>query len=249
MKISARQKELNRIALIRAAVDVISVSGYDEATLRQISSKAGLSDPVIYNYFPTKQSLLYSYVEWSIEQAFVRLAKIPKLHELCFSEQIQLLMQTHFEVMEKDLPFVKQLFPLVFVTGLSTTQEALAPSRRLFTAYVEECFRAATQAGEFQTPPFFETVIALFWDFHSGMIGYWLKDTSELHANTNEVIQRTMAVITEILRSQMLSRIMDLTYFLIRTHLLTPHPESNPGPTSKPMSSILDPYRKGNTDG
>lgn len=243
MRISAKQKELNRQALLRAAVLVISKEGFEGASLRQISAQARMSDPVIYSYFPNKHSLLYGYIEWSIEQAFTLLAQIPTLAQMPFSEQMLLLMQTHMEVLEKDIVFVRAIFPLVFVTGLGTAQEALLPSRRLFKSFVEESLEEAIRTGEYALPPLKDTVVSMFWDFHVGVLSYWLNDQSEMQTATLELAQRSLAVINEVLKSGLLHRVVDLVYFLVRTHLLSPQPVPSSVAEGKLQAKVLDRFR------
>ncbi|MHC1712231.1 MAG: TetR/AcrR family transcriptional regulator [Solidesulfovibrio sp.] len=63
MKISEEQKRKNRDEIIRAAVDAITEKGMKGATMREIAKKAGLGDATIYNYFPTKEAIVYAYYE------------------------------------------------------------------------------------------------------------------------------------------------------------------------------------------
>ncbi len=234
MKISAKQKQLNRLSLLKAAVEVFSEHGYQEASLRQVSARAGMSDPVVYSYFPNKQALLYGYLEHSLELAFEKLVKIPSFEKMGFAEQIQLLMESHLEVLEADKKFVAEIFPMIFVTGLATAQEALQPCRNLFKDFVNEALGAAIAAGEFQTPPFQDTIASMFWDFHAGVLSYWLNDKSEMSSATSELMQRSMGVISEVLKSGFLPRLVDLAYFLIRTHLIaTPFQAAAAAPEKK----------------
>jgi AcrR family transcriptional regulator len=222
MKISAKQKDLNKRSLLSAAAKLVGENGFEDTSLRQISAEAGLSDPVIYKYFPSKSALLFGYLDQSLNDALTEVAKIPDLEKMSFAEQVQLLMQSHIEVLEKDMGFVTKIFPLVFVTGLGTSQESLVPCRTLFTSFVDQCLEEAIKAGEINEPPFRETLVSVFWDFHVGILHYWLKDTSEMRSATSELMQRSMALINEVLKSGFLPKLVDLIYFLIRTHLLTP---------------------------
>jgi AcrR family transcriptional regulator len=222
VKISREQKLLNRAALLRAAVDVIGEHGFESASLRQISVEAGMSEPVIYSYFPSKAHLLFAYVEDSIDRALQSVSKVKKIGELGFSEQVQLLMEAHLEVLSEDTEFVKKIFPLVFITGLTTAQESLAESRRRFATFVRQCLQEAVKAGEIMEPPFGDVVVSMFWDFHVGILHYWLNDSSKQKRDTSEMMQKSLAVISSVLNSAFLPRVVDLAYFLIRTHLLTP---------------------------
>ncbi|MEJ2497711.1 MAG: TetR/AcrR family transcriptional regulator, partial [Sulfurovaceae bacterium] len=64
MKISQEAKEKTKIKIIQSAVDLITKNGYKNTSLREIASNAGVSNPTIYNYFPSKENLLYDYLEY-----------------------------------------------------------------------------------------------------------------------------------------------------------------------------------------
>jgi hypothetical protein len=54
MKVSKSAKEKTKVAIINAAVELIIKQGFKATTLREVAKKAGVSNPTIYNYFPTK---------------------------------------------------------------------------------------------------------------------------------------------------------------------------------------------------
>ncbi len=235
---------MNRESLIRAAVLVIQELGYEAASLRQISLKAGLSEPVVYSYFTNKANIIYSYLVESVRSALVEVAKIANLNKLNFVEQVEVLMGAHLDFLKKDRAFMQEIFPLVFMTGLSPAQEALGPSRKLFSTYVRQCLDEAVQCKEVVEPPFADIIVPLFWDFHVGILHYWIHDKSEDQLATAEVLQKSMAVIREVLRSELLPRLVDLVYFMIRTHLLSPALEPGAtvrdGMSHKTRPKILD---------
>ena len=68
MKISAEEKEQTRIRLLEAAVDVITEKGFRSASMREIAKRAEVGDATIYNYFPSKEKLLYGYCEYVQQQ-------------------------------------------------------------------------------------------------------------------------------------------------------------------------------------
>jgi AcrR family transcriptional regulator len=63
MKISQEQKIESRKAIISAAVDLISEKGFKTSTMRGIAKAAGVGEATIYNYFPTKEAILYGYYQ------------------------------------------------------------------------------------------------------------------------------------------------------------------------------------------
>ncbi|WP_422909415.1 TetR/AcrR family transcriptional regulator [Pseudomonas sp. MAC6] len=58
-----RQKEQRREAILVAAMGLFDLNGYTTTTVEQIAAKAGVSAPTIFNYFGTKQEILFALVD------------------------------------------------------------------------------------------------------------------------------------------------------------------------------------------
>jgi AcrR family transcriptional regulator len=58
-----RQKEQRREAILVAAMVLFDLNGYTTTTVEQIAAKAGVSAPTIFNYFGTKQEILFALVD------------------------------------------------------------------------------------------------------------------------------------------------------------------------------------------
>lgn len=58
-----RQKEQRREAILVAAMALFDLNGYTTTTVEQIAAKAGVSAPTIFNYFGTKQEILFALVD------------------------------------------------------------------------------------------------------------------------------------------------------------------------------------------
>jgi len=58
----------HHFAILRAAMDVFSEHGYNDANLDEIATRANLSKGSIYNHFENKQDLFLSVIEWGEHQ-------------------------------------------------------------------------------------------------------------------------------------------------------------------------------------
>jgi TetR/AcrR family fatty acid metabolism transcriptional regulator len=55
-----KKSETRKEQILRAAEEVFAQKGFQEATVSDVARKAGLSDATIYEYFPSKEELLFS---------------------------------------------------------------------------------------------------------------------------------------------------------------------------------------------
>jgi len=116
MKISQDQKAANRKAIIRAAVELIAEEGFKPATMRRIAKAAGVGEATIYNYFPTKEAILYAYYQDHMHDCIAALKSIPDFHTFTLQEQLQALFHASLDLYLSDRGFVAQTFRLVFLS-------------------------------------------------------------------------------------------------------------------------------------
>ena len=54
-----------RVRLLETATELFAEKGYAGASVREIVEKAGVSKPVLYYYFKSKEGLFYAILEWA----------------------------------------------------------------------------------------------------------------------------------------------------------------------------------------
>ena len=219
MKISSEKKKENREAIIRAAVDLITEKGFKAATMRAMARQAGLGDATIYNYFPTKESILFAYYEDKFSQAGESLFAIAGFEEYNFQEKLQELFETCLEVFLADREFVQETFRLVFypVTPYKDLQRIMSH----FLICLDSIFEAAIEAGEIEEPPFRDLTNHFFWDYFVGIVFYWQKDSSEHFSDTTELINKTMDLACAVLKAGVVNKVFDIISFLFRNHIVS----------------------------
>ncbi len=219
MKITQSAKEKTKIKILRSAVDLIIEKGFEKASLREIAKNAGVSNPTIYNYFPSKEKLLYAYIEQKHKEAVAVIQEIEDFHTYTLREQLQTFIETELELYLEDREFIIQITDMVFhSSGLKTGK--LYETNALFIEVVEEMLNIAIEAGEIPEPPFREYLPGLFWDYYIMVVAYWVKDDSEMFENTTQFIDHSLGLAEAVLHSDILSKASDLGMFFFKTHIL-----------------------------
>ncbi|SFV71444.1 Transcriptional regulator, TetR family [hydrothermal vent metagenome] len=220
MKITQSAKEKTKIKILKSAVNLIIEKGFDNASLREMAKNAGVSNPTIYNYFPSKEKLLYAYVEQKHKESVEILQEIEDFHTYTLREQVQTLIETELELYLEDREFIVQIADMVFHnSGIKMSK--LYGNNALFIETVEEMLDIAIEAKEIESPPFKEHLPSLFWDYYIMVVAYWVKDESEMFENTTQFIDHSLAVGEALLHSDILSKASDLGMFFFKTHLLS----------------------------
>ncbi len=218
MKISKKEQKKTRKRILNAAADVIIEKGFKSATMREIARRADVGDATIYNYFVSKEKLLYGYCEQKQEDVADALKAIDNLHEYSLKEQLQQLAEMEIEQWVPDREFLAEVFQLTYYSPAASVVN-LAETRRRYTRMVNDIITAAIDVGEIPEQPYQELLAPLAWDYSTGILGYWLKDDSEGFANTTQLIDRTTEIIALVLHTGMIGKTLDLFSFLFRSHV------------------------------
>ncbi len=219
MKISQSAKEKTKIKILNAAVELIIEKGFDNASLREMAKNAGVSNPTIYNYFPSKEKLLYAYIEQKHKEAIAIIQDIKDFHTYTLREQLQTLIESELELYLEDREFIIQISDMVFhSSGIRVSK--LYETNALFIETVEEMLNIAIEADEIPKPPFQEHLPKLFWDYYILIVAYWVKDDSEMFENTTQFIDHSLGLGEAVLHSDILSKASDLGMFFFKTHML-----------------------------
>ncbi len=220
MKITQSAKEKTKVKILQSAVDLIIEKGFDNASLREMAKNAGVSNPTIYNYFPSKEKLLYAYIEQKHKEAVATIQEIEDFYTYTLREQLQTLIETELELYLEDREFIIQIADMVFhSSGLKMGK--FYETNALFIETVEEMLNIAIEAEEIAEPPFKEHLPKLFWDYYIMVVAYWVKDDSEMFENTTQFIDHSLGLVEAVLHSDILSKASDLGMFFFKTHMLS----------------------------
>lgn len=221
MKISQKEKEKTRQRIILQAAQLIGKNGYNPTSMREIARAAEISDATIYNYFKTKDMILYAYFEDLVERLVDTLKNIDDFEQFSFAEQIQTTIQSQIELMEPDRAFIKETYEQVFLHNWVAANAGGRVARQNFLSLIEDMINAAIDAEEFAEPPFKGLVIHSLWDLSVGITFYWLKDSSENSQNTIALLDKVVALLVATLESRILAKATDLIQFMIREHIFS----------------------------
>jgi AcrR family transcriptional regulator len=219
MKISQDQKAETRRIIIRAAVAIISENGFKASTMRQIAKAAGIGDATIYNYFTTKEAILFGYYEDHMQACIDALKSVVEFHTFNLQEQLQTLFETSLEHYLADREFVAATFRSVLLRS-SRDWTLVKPIRTAFLAAVNDMLAAAAEVGEIPEPVFQELTAQFFMDAYIGVVHYWLADRSQGFTQTSVLIDRGLDLACAMLKAGIANKIFDFAVFMFKTHVL-----------------------------
>lgn len=220
MKISQKQRIKNRQRIIRTSVDLMIEKGFKSATMREIARRSEIGDATIYNYFPTKESILFAFYEDHFQNCAEKLKTIKDFNTYSFQEQVQSYVETSLELFLPDREFVDLSYKTIFFS-LSQNYQLFEPIRKQFILAISDMFDAAVEVEELPPVVFSELVIQLFWDYYIAVLAYWLNDRSPQFVDTSVLIDKSLGLFVALLKSGVVNKMFDLTVMLFKTHVLS----------------------------
>jgi len=220
MRISAEQKAENRRAILDAAVDLMIEKGFRSMSMRAVARKAGIGDATIYNYFPTKESLIHGYYLEALETAVTTLSEVEDIDRYDLRERLQIFLETILEGYLADREFVDETFSSVFFRPVPAGK-GMRAIRARFIEVVKEQFDAAGESGELPDMVLKELVYQCIWDYHIAVILYWLRDDSEQFSNTSVFIDKSLDLGYTMIKAGVLDKLTGLASFLFKSHVLS----------------------------
>lgn len=252
MRVSKEKQSDVRRSLVYAAVELFTEQGFSNATMRDISNRAGLSAGTIYNYFPTKEKIFYAYFDLKQDELKETISGINAFSEFTLKEKLQTLLESLLESYKKEREFVAQSYKMLLDSPMRSYTE-LIPVKEKFGGMVRECFDAAVQTTAIPPQPFESFLIDLFWDYTNLVVLYWLRDDTDAFANTSRLIDLSLDIYVDLVASNMVTKTADVLAFLFKSHIygninklyqvfsvLTNAPEALRGASIKPAAKSSD---------
>ncbi len=140
-----RKKELN---IIEGALKVFGEKGYEETTISAISKAAKISDATIYEYFSSKEDVLFSIAMLYTKREGERIREIAHyIH--CPREKIRVIIQAYLEFYEKNQLYTS--VALLLLKGNRNFLKSEAYQHVRETAHsIVEAFKEGVEKGVFR---------------------------------------------------------------------------------------------------
>lgn len=218
MKTTRQQQDATRRQIVASAVDLMTRQGFDGTTMKDIARAAGIGDATIYKYFPTKDRIVLGYLDAVVQQALADTLQTPGFTGYQLQEKLQRLTDAVLERLLPDREFVAQVRTLAQRSPLTLLAEPLA-ARQVLREAVSSFLEAAEAAGEIEPCDFKGMAGGLYIDYLAGMVAYWLADTSEEFADTTQLVDLSLGVLVQTLRSGLINRVLQLGGFVLRSQM------------------------------
>jgi AcrR family transcriptional regulator len=188
--------EETRRQILDTALALFREQGFEETTIRDIASRAGLSLGAAYYYFKSKEAIVGAYYDY-VQAEHASRARDAYQRARDLRERLRAALHTKIDIMQADRRLLRALFRYGGDPGhaLSWFGPATAGQRRLSVAVFDEAL-----AGEKLPTDVREAAPTLLWTLHMGVLLYFLYDASSDQRRTRKLIDAAVDFVVDVKR-------------------------------------------------
>src|SRR5271165_349675 len=195
---AAKKSEATRSRILETALNLFRDRGFDETTMRDIASAAGVATGAAYYYFESKEALVMAFYEESNvamhEQIEAALAKKTDL-----KSRLRAVVDVKFEYFAPNRKFLGAL-----LRHAADPEHPLSPFSKETQAIRERDmlhFSGALEGSNLKLPDDIRPHLPkLLWLSQMGLILFWIYDRSENQARTERLVDKSLGIVANLLK-------------------------------------------------
>jgi AcrR family transcriptional regulator len=189
--------EETRQRILDSALDLFREEGFDNATMRDISARAGVATGAAYYYYPSKEAIVTAFYARACEEMQPRVeAALEGVRGL--EARIRALIQVKFDYFAPHRPVMRALL------RNADPKDPLSPfspqTAGMRDIDIEWFRRILTDCGIGVPRDLAPHMPGVLWMFQMGIIFFWVTDESPQSARTMRLLELGAKVVTTLLR-------------------------------------------------
>jgi AcrR family transcriptional regulator len=191
MRVTAETKIATRQRILDSAQRLFAQQGFETTTTRDIARSAKIAVGTLFNYFPTKESIVLHLVSEAHAKATEAFLQTASDAEPASSLEEELF--AHVAVGLRKLTTYRKYLPVVLEISLSPLTDAgngETPSLR--AAHLETVGDVVARRGHHDA--FSPVAIQLYWTLYTGLLTFWAVDSSPQQEDTLALLDQSLAM-------------------------------------------------------
>ncbi len=193
-----QKAEETRERVVDAALKLFREQGFDETTMRDVATAAGVATGAAYYYFRSKEELVMAFYVRTAEEARSLLPA-----EMAESKDLRKRLQAVIDLKLSQFAQHRRLLIALVRIGIDPTHR-LSPFGKETETMREESieeFRLALQGSNVRIPKDLQPDLpGLLWLYQMGIILFWIFDDSPKQKRTRTLLDGTLDLIVRLIR-------------------------------------------------
>src|SRR5215469_3878314 len=195
---AARKSEATRGRILESALNLFRERGFDESTMRDIASAAGVATGAAYYYFESKEALVMAFYQEANIAMHERIqAALSKKTEL--KSRLRAVVEVKFDYFAPNRKFLGAL-----LRHAADPEHPLSPFSKETREIRERDmlhFSEALDGSNLRLPDDLRPHLPqLLWLSQMGLILFWIYDRSENQARTERLVDKSLGIVASLLK-------------------------------------------------
>ena len=193
MRITAAAKDETRKRILKVAQKQFAQEGFEQTTTRDIASDANIAVGTLFNYFPTKESIVENLVNDGCLRAAERFAAELERNGQKDSLTLEEELFANVAAVLRELRPYRKYLSAVFETSLSPLAADHAgdePSHRAAHLEVVSQILLRHVSQEANSP----IAIQLYWTLYTGVLVFWARDKSPKQEDSLALLDESLSM-------------------------------------------------------
>jgi AcrR family transcriptional regulator len=195
---TTQRAEETRRKIYDAAMELFREKGFEEATMREIATKAGVALGGAYYYFSSKDAIVLAFYAEMQESSQQRVREILSERKK-LKDRISGLVEMRLDLLRPNRKFCAALF-----RHAPDREDALSPFSKETAAIREgavEQMRMAVEGGDVKVPEDLHPRLPyLLWLYQMALIMFWLYDRSPQQEKTHKLLDKSVGLVVGLLQ-------------------------------------------------
>jgi AcrR family transcriptional regulator len=193
MRITAAAKDETRKRILKVAQKQFAQQGFEQTTTRDIASDANIAVGTLFNYFPTKESIVENLVNEGCVRAAERIAAERERNGQQDSATLEEELFAHVAAVLRELKPYRKYLPAVLETSLSPlATDHAGDHTSLRAAHLEIVSQILLRhASQDAISP---VAIQLYWTLYTGVLVFWASDKSPKQEDSLALLDESLSM-------------------------------------------------------
>ena len=172
-------KEERTQEIVEAAMKVFAREGFHHATMDHIAEETGVSKGTLYLYFPSKDEIIFSLLEWFFQKEYSNFEKLGE-GEISARGKIEKVTQTFLDGLLAIRPFIPVMYEFFSLSARNPrVGEAIRNSLYGFMEQIQPVFEKGVENREFKNlDP--ESLVFTYGALIEGTLLIWSCDVEKI---------------------------------------------------------------------
>jgi AcrR family transcriptional regulator len=186
-----------RERILEAALELFRERGFQETTMREIATRAGVASGLAYYYFASKDAIVLAFYQRAKDELIEVLE--PAHKEKRLAPRLQAIIEAKFSYFKPNRGFLGALMAHAAdpVSSLSPFGE---PSREIREFDVAQFERALEETGTSVAADLAPHIAKILWFYQMGLLLFWIYDRSPQQRRSRELLEASVKIVGMLLK-------------------------------------------------